>query len=337
MPLDVLDCTNECTPSIPTVTTNKAWVASDLTSADWLVPLDGSCTAEIRSLARYIEANPLGSLQRRPEELPLRACESAVKRLKAILDDGVGFAVLDRMPIEEFKLATLVEIYWVLGQLLAPPVAQKWNGEMIYEVRDTGKKYGYGVRGSHTNVELVFHTDNAFGRMVPDYVGLFCKNTALEGGISRFCSLYTVHDRMQEQHPELLKRLYQPMLFDRQAEHAEGEPKVTLAPFFSWRGDKLFARANTSLVRKGYLVVDQDMDTQLSSALNALDQICTSEDLWYEAALAPGHIQYLNNHELGHYRSEFIDHEDDDKKRHLFRLWHRNEGSASYDGVMFSA
>ena len=27
-------------------------------------------------------------------------------------------------------------------------VAQKWDGTMVYDVTDTGKKFGYGVRGS---------------------------------------------------------------------------------------------------------------------------------------------------------------------------------------------
>jgi hypothetical protein len=89
----------------------------------------------------------------------------------------------------------------VLGQLIAAPVAQKWDGTMIYDVTDTGRQFGYGVRGSWTNVELSFHTDNAFGVAPPDYVGLLCLMPAREGGISRFCSLYTVHNEMLRRHP----------------------------------------------------------------------------------------------------------------------------------------
>ena len=84
---------------------------------------------------------------------------------------------------------------------------------------------------SHTSVELNFHTDNAFARMVPDYVGLFCRHPAKSGGVSRFCSLYSVHQRMLEQYPDELARLYQPVLFDRQKEHREGAAPVCLAPY----------------------------------------------------------------------------------------------------------
>jgi len=126
--------------------------------------------------------------------------------------------------------------------------------------------------------------------------------------------------------------LYQPMYFDRQKEHSEGAPKVCLAPYFSWNGQRLNARANSSLVRKGYEVVNEPMDQALSDALNAIDEICSSEDIWFESPLERGQVQYLNNHEIGHYRSEFIDHDDPEKKRHLFRLWHRQRGTACYDG-----
>ena len=188
----------------------------------------------------------------------------------------------------------MVNVYWTLGNLMGPNVAQKWDGTMIYDVTDTGKKYGYGVRGSATNVELVFHTDNAFGISVPDYVGLMCKYPAKQGGLSRFCSLYTVHWRMENKYPNELRRLYQPVYFDRQAEHAIGEAKTSFAPMFSWKNGKLRCRANSSLVRKGYQVGKIEMDTVLENALEAIDEVTSSTDLWIEAPLSRGEIQYLN-------------------------------------------
>ena len=55
------------------------------------------------------------------------------------------------------------------------------------------------------------------------------------------------------------------------------------------------------------------MDTLLKDALEAIDAITSSADLWVEAPLSRGEIQYLNNHELGHYRSNFVDHNDETK------------------------
>jgi hypothetical protein len=74
------------------------------------------------------------------------------------------------------------------------------------------------------------------------------------------------------------------------------------------------------------------MDDELSRALDAIDEVCAAKDLWYEAPLERGQVQYLNNHEVGHYRSAFEDYDEPERKRHLYRLWHREAGSTSYDG-----
>lgn len=309
------------------------WLASELDESDWKVRLSSQSIDEIIAAATFIEQHPVQLYQRNPSDIHWPGVKNDLQLLKQKLDQRPGFAVLHGLPIDQIPAQVAVEIYWLLGQQIATPVAQKWNGEMIYSVRDTGQSYEYGVRGSHTSVELVFHVDNAFGLAVPDYVGLMCKQPAKSGGISRFCSLYSVHERLRQNHPDALQRLYQPMLFDRQKEHHETAAPVLFAPFFSWQNERLFARCNTSLVRKGYAVAEQEMDQELTDALEAVNSVCEEPDLWYEAPLARGHIQYLNNHEIGHYRSEFEDFDDDERKRHLYRLWHRKCGSNSYDGL----
>lgn len=332
MPGPMLDCSNEVSTLRLPETDRLCWLAGDIHESGWLINIEADVHAEIAQMARFFEENPLPLLQRKLDDFSIPACRKMMAALKLQLDEGLGFCALDRLPVEQYSIDTLVAIYWVLGQCVGRPVAQKWNGQMIYDVRDTGQEYSYGIRGSHTSAELVFHTDNAFSRMVPDYVGLFCRQPAKQGGVSRFCSLYSVHQRMHERYPQQLARLYQPMLFDRQNEHAPGVVLVCNAPYFSWRNNRLFARANSSLVRKGYVVAEQEMDTLLSEALDAIDEVCEASELWFEAGLQAGQVQYLNNHELGHYRSAFEDDDDPELKRHLFRLWHREAGSTSYDG-----
>jgi len=331
-----LDCSNEVSVLRQPSSERLVWLAGDISPGDYQVTVTDAALAEIDRLAAFFSDNPLPLLQRKLDEFELPACRALMARMKSILDDGVGFAVLDRLPMENFALETLLEVYWVLGQCMGRPVAQKWNGQMIYDVADTGADYAYGTRGSYTSVELNFHTDNAFARMVPDYVGLFCRHPAKSGGISRLCSLYSVHQRMFELYPEQLARLYQPVLFDRQMEHRDGAEPVCLAPYFSWRNNRLFARANASLIRKGYEVAGVAMDQELTSALDAIDEVCAASDLWYQASLQRGQIQYLNNHEVGHYRSAFEDYDEPERKRHLYRLWHREAGTTSYDGRQLS-
>jgi len=327
-----LDCSNEVSVLRHPSSERLVWLAEDISPDDYRVTVTDAALTEIDRLAAFFGDNPLPLLQRKLDEFELPACRALMVQMKSILDDRVGFAVLDRLPMENFPLETMLEIYWVLGQCMGRPVAQKWNGQMIYDVADTGADYAYGTRGSYTSVELNFHTDNAFARMVPDHVGLFCRHPAKSGGVSRLCSLYSVHQRMFELYPEQLARLYQPVLFDRQMEHRDGAEPVCLAPYFSWRNNRLFARANASLIRKGYEVAGVAMDTELSTALDAIEEVCAEPDLWYEASLQRGQVQYLINHEVGHYRSAFEDYDEPERKRHLYRLWHREAGTTSYDG-----
>jgi len=334
-PIAYLDCSDEISALRETSGARMCWLASDIDNSDWIVEITAAALTEIDRLVEFLTQNPLPILQRRLDEFELPACRQMMLKMKNILDDGVGFAVLDRLPMDSYPIETLLEVYWLLGQCIGSPVAQKWNGQMIYDVSDTGAEYAYGTRGSHTSVELNFHTDNAFAQMPPDYVGLFCRRPAKTGGVSRFCSLYSVHQRMLEQYPEELARLYQPVFFDRQKEHHEAAEKVCLAPYFSWRNGRMFARANASLIRKGYEVAGQQMDALLASSLDAIDEVCAAEDLWFGAPLQRGQVQYLNNHEVGHYRSAFEDHDDSQYKCHLYRLWHRETGDCSYDGRHF--
>jgi alpha-ketoglutarate-dependent taurine dioxygenase len=250
--------------------------------------------------------------------------------VRAILRDGIGVTLVDRLPLDRLTKEQAIAAHWVLGQLIATPVAQKWDGTMIYDVTDTGREYGYGVRGSWTNVELSFHTDNSFGVAPPDYVGLLCLMPAREGGISRFASLYTVHNEMRRRYPQHLARLYRPFYYDRQAEHAPGEPKVAWTPCVRYEGGRLRARFSPGLVRKGYALMETPLDAEAEDALAALADVMMDTRLWMEFAMELGQLQYLNNQEFAHYRSEFKD--DEMRKRHLIRLWFREDGRRFYDG-----
>ena len=334
MPFDTVDLSAEATPQMldRQITDDRAWLKGCFDPTSSIVLLDTPALAEIDMLVECLHSSPLPLVMRDHEGFDLPALRSIMARVRGNLTDGIGFSVVDALPMDDYGEIDMKTVFWIVGQFLGRTVAQKWDGTMIYDVTDTGKKFGYGVRGSFTNVELVFHNDNAFGMVTPDVVGLMCKYPASSGGVSRFCSLYSVHNKMLAEHPELLRRLYRPMFFDRQAEHSPGAPKTIWAPFFSYGGEKLSARANVQLVRKGYQVAGADMEIELADALDAVEEVGSRTDLWLELPIERGQMQYLNNVELAHYRSNFEDHDDPAKKRHLFRTWHRERGFRSYDG-----
>ncbi len=324
------------TPATPLlqhpIASHKAWTRDTISAADWTLPFTPAALREIDALLAALRKDPLPTLVCTPALFRLDACRALLHRVRDVLRDGIGLAVVDRMPLDAMSVEEARTVYWVLGQFVERLVAQKWDGTMLYDVTDTGRKLQYGVRGSWTNTELYFHTDNAFAVAPPTYVSLLCLHPAQSGGVSRFCSLYTVHNRLLERYPRLLQRLYEPFYFDRQAEHAPGAPKVSVSPAFAFAGERLRARLAASLVRKGYALMDEPLDPLGAEALAALDEVMQDEDLWVEFVIQRGQMQYLNNFEFAHFRSEFVDASDPALKRHLIRLWYRGEGRPSYDG-----
>ena len=137
---------------------------------------------------------------------------------------------------------------------------------------------------------------------------------------------------IRDSYPEILEVLYQPMIYDRQAEHHPQAAKTTLAPFFQWDGKRLLCRANISLIRKGHGVAGQEINYALDKALIVVEDLLADPAIWVEMQLRPGDIHYLNNINIAHYRSGFIDDTVSTQKRHLYRTWHRDTGRQSYDG-----
>ena len=43
-------------------------------------------------------------------------------------------------------------------------------------------------------------------------------------------------------------------------------------------------------------------------------------------------MQFVDNRVLGHARTQFEDHPEPDRRRHLVRLWLRDHGSRAYPG-----
>ena len=74
------------------------------------------------------------------------------------------------------------------------------------------------------------------------------------------------------------------------------------------------------------------MDALTQDALSVFEECLANPEFWVELPLKPGELQYLNNQEIAHYRSEFEDYEDPLEKRLLIRSWHREQGDTSYNG-----
>ena len=311
----------------------KAWMRADIRRDDWFFPLSADCLAELRATLVELRAHPRSVEQIDPAHFEIPACRKLMRSVQAALDDGVRFAVVDRLPMDEISDAEAKALYWILSSLLARPVQQKLTGTLVYDVHDTGKKAtpGSGVRPDQTNMDQFFHNDNSYNTTQPEYVALLCMRPAKTGGVSQVISFYTLHNELLRAHKEVIPRLYQPFWFDRQKEYLPGEPEVLSAPIFSYDG-RLKVRLGLFQAKSGCTLMNETMDEPAVTAIDTLRKIFTDEAVRFDFVMERGQIQFVNNLELCHRRTTFEDHAEPQKKRLMIRLWLRNAGAPRYQG-----
>ena len=300
---------------------------------DGIFALDAACLAEIDRVAADLAANPLPTEALRPDDFDMPACRALMQSVREGVDNGTGFAIVDRLPVDRLGKDISTKVYWLLMSMAGRPVAQKWDGTLVYDVTDTGLKSeaGNGVRSSKTNGGQGFHNDNSFN-LAPDFVGLLCLQTAMKGGISGIVSFESVYNLLLDEQRDVIERLYEPFYFDRQREHAPDDPLVTFKPVVETDGERLNVNFSPRLVEQGYKVAGVDMDAGTKQALDALCRTTETAGLAKRFEFERGQIQIVNNRRLGHRRTGFRDWPDPEQRRHLVRIWLRKSGRPFYQG-----
>ena len=309
----------------------KSWRRESIAPEGWLVPLPADCMAELDEVAAAVRATPRPVDTLDPEDFSLRACTAVMASVRAKLETDTGLAVVDRFPVERYSDAENLAIGWLLAAMLGQVVAQKANGTRLYDVKDSGQALGYGVRRSVTNLGQPFHTDGGWLWKAPAFVGLFCLESAMEGGLSRFVSLVTAHHELRRRRPDLLARLYQPFHWDRQGEHAPDAPRVSRRPVFEYEGGTLASRYYEDYIRNGSKLAGAELDDEGREALEAMREIVDDPVNWVEFRIEKGQLQYLNNRQFAHSRTAFQD-AGPGQGRHMLRLWNRDEGTWHLEG-----
>ena len=217
--------------------------------------------------------------------------------------------------------------------MVARPVEQSLDGRLVYDVRDTGRQAlpGSGVRPDQTNIDLKFHTDNSYNRAPPECVVLLCLRTAKSGGHSRVASFHTLYNALLQRYPEALPRLYRRFWFDRQREFHDGEPEPSTRRFSRPIANCTPASVPTRSAAAMRCEVSRSIAMAPHRSPPSLD-LFDDDTLSADFDLEPGQLQFVDNRVLGHARTQFADHPEPERRRHLVRLWLRDHGSRAYTG-----
>ena len=288
-----------------------AW-RGDAMEEPWRIQLAADQLADIEQALDVAVASGKPVSELTAADLPLPVLLPAIDAWRQKITDGRGFVVFGGLPVREWDMDRAERFFFGLGQHLGVPGAQNPEGHVLGHVRDVGGDY-LTVRGYRTRAALAYHCDAA------DAVGLLCLRSAKSGGRSRIASSVHAFDRLQQEAPDTIHRLFDPLHFDTKAEggvrtipirpmaHLEGRLRTW------WHSD--YFRAAPRWSHLGPL------DPVVLDLIDRFDAITNEPGVCLEMDLQPGDVQLLSNHVVVHSRTEYEDHEDPAERRHLLRLW----------------
>lgn len=303
---------------------DKAWgaeLADD--RSGWYRPLAPDLVAHLASRVAALPADPAPLTGLRLTDAERTTWGNHFVAARHDLEAGRGFVILDRLPLERLTSREATAMYWLIGQFLGEPMEQNVQGTLLYDVRDTGQDVASGARFSVTNYESSFHTDNSFGELVLDYVGLLCLRSAKVGGASQNVSGHAVCNILRREHPQVLETLSAPFHVDRRGGIREGESLTVLRPVVAGNDSELLIRYLRYWIEAGHDKVAEPLTAAQRQALDILDGVLQRPELRVEFELQPGQIYFINNRWILHNRTAFTDHPEPELRRHLVRLWLR--------------
>jgi hypothetical protein len=305
------------------ITHSSAWTVADFKSpADYTITLTAAQLADIKhAVGRINKAGlSLDDLQREHFHMP--ALKPVIAEIRHQIEDGRGFVVVRRLPVEDYSKDELGMIFWGIGTHLGDGLSQSVMGDRLGHVKDFSREDPL-ARAYRNKQELSPHTDSA------DLVGLLCLRNAEAGGVSRITSAVSVHNTLLEERPDHLERLYLGYARHRRGEEQPGELPYTpyRVPVFSATEGKVSAKYVRTYIEAGEAAAGRPMGDDELAVLDRFEATTKRPELMLDFKLGPGEMYFVNNYTILHARTAFDDGDvEDDQRRHLLRLWLETPG-----------
>jgi alpha-ketoglutarate-dependent taurine dioxygenase len=295
-----------------------AWKVGDFrTPSDYTIELGASHLRDIAGAMRRIKEAGLSLGDLRREHFDLPSMSPVFAEIRRQIEDGRGFVLLRRLPVEDYAKDEIGMIFWGFGTHLGTGLSQSVLGDRLGHVKDFSREDPL-ARAYRNRQELSPHTDSA------DLVGLACLRNAMTGGVSRLTSAMTVHNALREEHPDFLEQLYRGYVRHRRGEEQPGDLPYTphRVPVYSNVEGKVSARYVRTYIEAGEAAVGRPMGNAELAVLDRFEEVTKRPEFMLEFTLQPGEMYFLNNYTILHARTAFDDGDvAEDQRRHLLRLW----------------
>ena len=273
--------------------------------------------AAIDELMGRLAGDPRPFHEIRKNDFAHPALDGDLAALLASLKTGPGLVVMRGFPVDKYSPQEMQTVYWGIGTHFGHGCSQSADGDYLGHVTNVEK----ASRGYTTARELSLHTDSA------EIVGLLCVRDAKEGGVSLYANSLKVHEIIAREHPEYLAVLERGFRCDRRGEEAPEDDAVTpyRVPVFSTKDGVLSTRFVRGVIDRGAAALGEPLTAIEKAALDFLEEVARRDEVLLELTLRPGEASFINNYEMLHARTAFVDHDDPAKKRLLYRLWLEGE------------
>lgn len=273
--------------------------------------------ADLASVCEPLQQRGRGWNDTQRGDFPFGELAPALERALDELRCGRGFALLRGLPLDRWSKEQARLAVWGIGTWIGRHVSQTVQGQRLVDVSDvTGNEPS--PRQYRTSQELRLHNDPA-----SDIVGLACVQDAKAGGESVITSAVAVHNAMLERRPDLLALLYRGFHWHRFGEGRPGDGAFTreLVPVFAVRNGQLSCRYVRSPIAAGHKEAGVPLSDAQIEALDLLDRLSASPELRLAFRMRPGDLLLMNNLCVLHARTQFEDHTEPQRRRHMVRLW----------------
>ncbi len=297
----------------------SAWRGADLRArSDWIVKLTESEIAEIEAALTGVRARQSDLFALTKNDFPLPTLSARLEGLLPVLEGGRGFALVRGLPVERYSEPDARTIFWGLAQHVGIPERQDGAGNLMHDVRDTGKSFADSntLRDYQTDAAINFHNDGA------DIFMLCCLQAGARGGESLLVSAVEVFNEAMRRRPDLAAVLQEACWhMDTRGQRRDGV-KVQVMPIYTYWNGQLTPNYKNSLMYAAQRFPDVPRFTDAQKdAIALLDEICSDPDIALSFVMEPGDIQIASNYATFHARTKYQDSGGPDRRRHLLRIW----------------
>lgn len=300
-----------------------AWRGAEVEACpEWNLEWTNQDVAKLQKWANEQEAKfaDLPWMEALQNDPPVQAVATIAEKIRFAqdrLEHGAGVVRIQGFPAEAFDERTTKLMFWQICRQLGTPVSQSALGERLFDVRDAGfANDDQRARGPNTRKKLSFHTDRC------DVIGFLCYRQAKQGGDNLIVSSISLFNTMLEERPDLVDVLMQPYLYQRHNVDVGNEKSYIEQPIFSIHQGHFAANLLRVLIERAYAAPDTPAMSDLQrEALDYLEDLASQPRMHFCFRQSAGDMLFLNNFVTLHRRTEFEDHEQPDRRRHLFRIW----------------